>query len=125
MNAGQKTRHLKANYEGQKMNDLPRDLFEKVLSYYDSRSPSAKIVQPYLDEIEMMEESTWGADNVKERLARKGFLDTMYPVHRMYDEWLEKAGYTAKVLKRFAKVYGGWSDPRLPFGRLVFAQSVP
>ena len=107
------------------MNDLPRDLFEKVLTYYDPRSPTAKIMQPYLDEIDMMAESTWEAPEVKARLARKGFLMTMYPVHRMYDEWLEKAGYTATVLKRFAKVCGGWADPRLPFGRLVFDKTVP
>ena len=102
------------------MNNLPRDLFEKVLTYYDARSPTAKIIQPYLDEIEIMAEGTWEAKYVKERLARKGFLDTMYPVHRMYDEWLTALGYAAKVLRRFAKVYGGWSDPRLPRGRLVF-----
>ena len=102
------------------LNNLPRDLFEKVLTYYDARSPTAKIIQPYLDEIETMAEGTWEAKFVKDRLQRKGFLDTMYPVHRMYDEWLTTLGYTAKVLKRFAKVYGGWSDPRLPHGRLVF-----
>ena len=105
--------------------NLPRDLFEKVLTFYDARSPTAKLIEPYLDEVNMMADCTWNAPYVKERLSRKGYLDTMYPVHHLYDDWLNKAGYKAKVLKRFAKVYGGWADPRLPHGRMVFDFSVP
>ena len=105
--------------------NLPKDLFEKVLTYYDARSPTAKIIEPYHGEVEMMAESTCNAKYVKDRLSSKGYLDTMYPVHRLYDDWLDSHGYTAKVLKRFANVYGGWADPRLPHGRMVFEDSVP
>ena len=100
------------------MNDLPRDLFEKVLTYYQPASPTAMIMKPYLQIVDIMTVDTWRCAEIKKRLYRKGFIHILEEVHYLYHCYLTEQGYTARVLIKFAQAMGGWVDPRVPDGRM-------
>lgn len=100
------------------MNDLPRDLFEKVLTYYQPASPTARIMTPYLEIVDIMTIDTWKNVEILRRLHRKGFVHILSEVHYLYHWYLTEQGYTAKVLIKFAQAMGGWVDPRVPEGRM-------